>query len=298
MPFESPTEATTMLTKLIKDFINLSPENTLQMNPRETVFKEKAFAEPLVGFSSGADPIFEDYKEHVGPFHLTPIEIFSHAFPSTKVEAEELTVISWILPQTPATKKDNRKQKVLPSERWARARIFGEDVNVRLRKLVVNELEKAGQNAVAPMFSPLWEIKKSDRFGRASTWSERHAAYASGLGTFGLCDGLITEKGKAMRTGSVVARVQAVTTPRPYNNHQEYCLFFTHGTCGKCIPRCPVDAISENGHDKEKCFAYLKPVTSDYVKSQFRFDGYGCGLCQTKVPCESKIPVAKDLKAE
>ena len=292
MSLNSPAEATEWLTKLIQDFIDLSPENTLQTNPHE-----KAWAEPLVGFSSGDDPIFVDYKNHVGPFHLTPMEIFSHAFPSITASAEDLTVISWILPQTEATRKDNRKQTAYPSERWARARIFGEEVNVKLRKLVVEELEKAGHEAIAPMFSPLWEIKTSDRFGRASTWSERHAAYASGLGTFGLCDGLITPRGKAMRTGSVVARIQTETTPRPYNDHQEYCLFYTQGTCGTCIPRCPVNAISKDGHDKEKCFAFLKPITSDYVKTHFKFDGYGCGLCQTEVPCESKIPTAKDLKA-
>ena len=52
-----------------------------------------------------------------------------------------------------------------------------------------------------------WARVTSDRFGFASTWSERHAAYASGLGTFGLSDGLITPRGQAMRCGSVVARI-------------------------------------------------------------------------------------------
>lgn len=39
------------------------------------------------------------------------------------------------------------------------------------------------------------------------------------------------------------------------------------------------------------------PGTADYVKSNYKFDGYGCGLCQTKVPCESKIPEKKDAEA-
>jgi len=129
----------------------------------------------------------------------------------------------------------------------------------------------------------------------ASTWSERHATYASGLGTFGLCDGLITPLGKAMRVGSVVARIEIPPTPRPYTDHRAYCLFFSKGICGKCIDRCPVGALSEKGHDKVKCRAHLNPTTSEYVKANYGFDGYGCGLCQTAVPCESKIPTAKDV---
>ncbi|NIR13985.1 MAG: epoxyqueuosine reductase, partial [Desulfobacterales bacterium] len=120
-------------------------------------------------------------------------------------------------------------------------------------------------------------------------------AYASGLGTFGLCDGLITPVGKAMRTGSVVARIQVPPTSRPYREHQEYCLFFTKGICGICIKRCPVGAITEAGKDKPTCHKHLFPVTKDYVTSEYGFDGYGCGLCQTRVPCESKIPGKKDV---
>ena len=275
---------------VIWDFIEQSPENTLQ-GP----FQEKAFENPLVGFSNGADPIFESYKQYVGPYHWTPLEIFNQTFPASSVKAEELTVISYILPQTEATKADNRRQATYPAERWARARIFGEQVNVKLRNLVVDVLQNEGHQAVAPMLSPLWKRKKSDQYVFASTWSERHMAYASGLGTFGLCDGLITARGKAMRTGSVVAHIKIKTTSRPYEDHQAYCLFFSQGICGNCIPRCPVGALSEKGHDKLKCLLHLKPASAEYVKTNFGFDGYGCGLCQTGVPCESKIPSRQDV---
>jgi epoxyqueuosine reductase QueG len=99
-----------------------------------------------------------------------------------------------------------------------------------------------------------------------------------------------------MRTGSVVAQISISPTPRPYTDHHEYCLFFTKGVCGKCISRCPVGAISEAGKDKELCSKHILPVTKDYVISNYAFDGYGCGLCQTKVPCESKIPKEQDVK--
>ncbi len=275
---------------VIKDFINRSPENTLK-NPAN----DKAWADPLVGFSRGDDPIYQSYKEHVGPFHWTPLELFNLAFPQSKVGAEKLTIISWVLPQTEPTKADLRKETTYPSESWARARIFGEEVNEKLRKHVVATLETSGIEAVAPTLFSQWTRKMSDRFGFASTWSERHAAHASGLGTFGLTDGLITPRGQAMRCGSVIARIQIPPTPRPYKDHHAYCLFYSHGTCGKCIQRCPANAVTKSGHDKLKCKAYLD-MTKTYVPAHFGFEGYGCGFCQSGVPCESKIPLAKDGK--
>jgi epoxyqueuosine reductase QueG len=271
-------------------FIDTSRENTLQDGA-----DEKAFGTPLVGFSRGDDPLYEEYKDHVGPFFMTPWEVFAVTFMNPNIEAETLTVISWILPQTEATKADNRKQDFYPSERWARARIFGEEVNVKLRKHLVQSLKAKGYRAVAPLLSPQFSTRISPKYGFASTWSERHAAYAAGLGTFGLCDGLITPVGKAMRTGSVIAEINIPPTPRPYKSHQEYCLFFTKGACGKCIKRCPAKAITEKGKDKEACLKHLFPVTRDYVTENFGFEGYGCGLCQTGVPCESKIPLMEDL---
>jgi len=279
------------LEATIKSFINESPENALKNKENE-----KAWEDPLVGFSSGDSSLYQEYKKHIGAFHWTPLEIFTKTFPRLRVTADQLTVISWVLPQTEATKSDNRKETVYPSERWARARIYGEEVNVKLCKHVVATLQELGCEAVAPMLSPLWESKTSERYGFASTWSERHVAHASGLGTFGLCDGLITPRGQAVRCGSVVAHIKIPFTNRSYKDHHAYCLFFSKGKCGKCIQRCPAGAITEAGHDKVKCRNYLRTVTADYVKSNFGFEGYGCGLCQTGVPCESNIPAEYDIK--
>ena len=225
------------VTTIVRDFIRESPANTLRNRANE-----RAWGEPLVGFSRGDDPMYEKYKEVVAPSHWTPEEIFALTFPETAVKPNELSVVCWILPQTLVTKANNRKQTIYPAERWARARIFGEEVNRKLRQHVVDVLREEGYQAVAPMLSPQWERVESDRYVYSSTWSERHAAYASGLGTFGLCDGLITPVGKAMRVGSVVARIQIPPTPRPYQDHRAYCLFFAQGTCGDCIS--PMDAGS------------------------------------------------------
>lgn len=276
---------------VIKDFINKSPENTLKNSENE-----KAWEDPLVGFSSGDDPLYQEYKEFVGPFHWTPLEIFGNKFPGIEVQGEDLTVISWVLPHTKATKADNGKETFYPSERWARARIFGEKANVKLAKHIILTLREAKFKAVVPSLSPSFEWMASEHYTIASTWSERHAAYASGLGTFGLCDGLITSKGKAMRCGSVIANIKIPATKRSYHDHHAYCLFFSKGTCGKCIQRCPAGAVTRAGHDKVKCKSYLiEGDIENYVKSHFGFEGYGCGLCQTGVPCESMIPPENDL---
>ncbi len=270
----------------IKDFINQSPENTLKNKTND-----KAWGDPLVGISNGDDPLYQQYKELVGIYHWTPFEIFSLTFPAAKISAKDLTVISWVLPQAEATKSDNRKETAYPAERWARARMFGEEVNVKLAKHVIATLQEAGFRAVAPsLLSPSLKWMESERYTIASTWSERHAAYASGLGTFGLCDGLITPKGKAIRCGSVVADIKISATERPYRDHHAYCLFYSKGTCGKCVQRCPAGALSLAGHNKVKCRSYIFAKVREYVKTTFGFEGYGCGLCQTAVPCESRIP--------
>ena len=280
-----------MLETCIRDFIDQSPENSLKNRENE-----KAWTDFLMGFSGGDDPLYEEFKDHIGSFYWTPSEIFSMTFPEMEITPDQLTVISWILPQTERARFDNRKETRYPSERWARVYAFGEAFNRKLRKHVVDTLQGWGYGAVAPMLAAPWKQIPSERYGLASNWSERHAAYASGLGTFGLCDGLITPRGKAMRCGSVVARIKIEPTPRPYRGHHGYCLFFSKGICGKCINRCPAGAITEGGHDKGKCDGYISQVTAKHVQSHFGLEAHACGLCQTDIPCESKIPTDDDLQ--
>ncbi len=264
-----------------------SRENDLRLDDGP----EPAWDEPLIGFSRGSDPLYRRFKEDIGPFVWTPEEIFAATFPAIPVTPDELTVISWILPQTELSRRDNSREAAFPARRWAHSRKQGEEFNVRLRGHIVDSLRAAGVEAVAPMVSPLWKWETSARYGYASSWSERHAAYAAGLGTFGLCDGLITPRGKAMRCGSVVARIAVLPTERPYDDHHAYCLFYHDGSCGKCIKRCPAGAITVKGHDKEKCKRYLHEVLAPYTRATFGLDSHPCGLCQTGVPCEAKNPV-------
>ena len=279
------TPSAESIASFIRDYTANSPENSIKNEA-----KEKAWDAPLVGFARGEDPIFQEYKNHIGSFHWSPKEIFSLAFPELPVKAEELTVISWILPHTEAIKDHLRKRTKEPSEKWIRARIFGEEFNELLRKELATRLTQSGHEAVVPILSPSFKMGKSEQYGMASSWSERHAAYAAGLGTFGLCDGLITAKGKAIRCGSIVAKIQIPATTRPYNDHHAYCLYYAKGACGMCADRCPGSAVAKSGHDKQACMKQCL-TTIQYAQEKLGLKGYGCGFCQTGVPCESRIPV-------
>jgi epoxyqueuosine reductase QueG len=208
------------------------------------------------------------------------------------LKEQQGTVICWILPIHPSTRAINRTQKQWPSREWSHTRTYGEAFNNLLREHAVHLLTGMGQKAVAPVFTPGWRIVETAS-GNSSTWSERHAAFAAGLGTFSLNDGFITEKGMAHRCGSVITDFAIPSSQRPYVDRAEYCLFCRDGRCGACIGRCPAQAISRNGHDKKKCFLYTSKAVVDAVGARYGVNALGCGLCQTGVPCESAIPPAK-----
>ncbi len=269
----------------IKGFCLTSKLNSLKFQSQE-----KAWGEPQVGYSRGDDPLYQKFKQDIGSFYFTPLELFKITFPEMDVDQSDLFVISWILPQTEATKIDQRNADYFPSERWIRSRKYGEEFNQKLREYVESLIQEKGKMAVAPLCSPLYSQKVSPTYGRASNWSERHAAYVSGLGTFGLCDGLITGLGKAVRFGSVITNMPFPTSTKSYEDFHAYCLYYSKGTCKQCVDRCPVGALSEEGHDKEKCWNHVHEVNGPYIRKEMKLEAFGCGLCQTDVSCESGIP--------
>ncbi|MBR3245814.1 MAG: 4Fe-4S binding protein [Parasporobacterium sp.] len=114
----------------------------------------------------------------------------------------------------------------------------------------------------------------------SSNWSERHAAYASGLGTFCLSRGLISSKGVAGRYASIIVSEYFEPDERTYTGIYDYCIH-----CGACIRRCPVNAITlEDGKNQRICKEWIDKTSERYAPR------YGCGKCQTVVPCESRIP--------
>ena len=270
------------IEEAIVQFTKTNPANRLQEG------RGKYWDRPLVGFAAGNNPLFAEYKKIIGKFHFTPQEIFAKAY-GKRGKPKDLSVICWILPASRVVRQSNRKETKAPSRLWSHTRDFGEQFNIKLRNHVVSLLKRKGYRAVAPMNAPFFRRVRSPRVGWASVWSERHAAYACGLGTISLSDGLITKRGKAIRVGSVITNLSLSPSTQSYPNHRANCLYYFNRSCRACAIRCPAGAITTKGHDKDKCRDYLRRVLRP-KKAEYGVNITGCGLCQTKVPCEAEIP--------
>lgn len=258
-------------------------------------FGEPFFDVPLVGFVRGDDPIFDKFKTIIGPHHFTPYEIMRWQAENNGVRPaapEDLSVVSFVMPLTTNTKKDNASAVSWPAERWAQTRLLGDMLSQTIVREIVTELMGKGILAVSPDVTPMFNKKRYPRVGWASPWSHRHIAYAAGLGTFGMHDFLITEKGCAHRLGSFVVNLTlAPNRQRPEDIHA-YCLQYQGYECMQCARRCPVDAITpENAHDKNICYQRVAR-SLNYCNKHYHIFIYGCGLCATGVPCESGVPRA------
>ncbi len=253
----------TDIVTAMEEFTRTSPLNRVVDLPNLQIF-----ASPLVGVASTADPIFHTLREPevIGPHHYLPQKWLpgSHS------------VISFFLPFSAAVRTSNREEG-LPSREWLYGRIEGQAFVGALCARLVEKLQQRGYQALAPALDPRFAV-----VNRRSNWSERHVAYIAGLGTFSLNRSLITKQGSAGRIGSVVTNLELPATSRYYTGIEENC---SH--CGVCIRRCPPHAISKTGKDHALCSAYLDGVLERFAPR------YGCGKCQTAVPCEAGIPLSK-----
>jgi epoxyqueuosine reductase len=229
------------------------------------------FEAPLIAAATANanDPLFTTLKDPaaVGSHHLLPAEWL----PSAR------TVIAYFLPFTPAVRQANRGQGD-PATEWLYGRIEGQVFNNALSRFLADKLAAAGYAAAIPAQDARFAVSS-----RRSNWSERHVAFIAGLGTLSLNCSIITAKGAAGRLGSVITDLALEPTTRAYSDKYEYC---SH--CGACIRRCPPQAIDEAGKSHPVCSDYL-----DSILARFK-PRYGCGKCQTGVPCEDRIPARRE----
>jgi epoxyqueuosine reductase len=279
------TQNAQALVRHIEAFVAGSAQNRLQRLDGSPIFEN-----PLVGMADAYDPLFQEYKTIIGAHHLTPQELLQAEVGEGQTVEAPLRVVAWTLPVSRETRLSNRTQTDGPSERWAHTRTYGEEFNDVLRREVVGWLQGQGYLAVAPLLCGIYKTPYPGLpKGYFARWSERHALYAAGLGTFSLNDGFITSKGMAMRCGTVITNLPLPVTPRTYRDHYANCLHFREGTCGECIQRCPAGALSTQGHDKAKCGAFVYG-SGNPARARYDVSAVGCGLCQTGVPCEERIP--------
>lgn len=239
----------------------------------------KIFEQPLLGFAYAGDPIYKEFTKEgvIGSLFILPEEWLPEA----------KTVISYFLPFSEHIRLSNYGGPPTSIE-WLHARFLGEEFNQDVRKFLLAELENKGGKAIAPA---LQENYFADYDSFSSNWSERHIAYAAGLGSFGLNRSLITEKGLAGRFGSLITNLSFSATSRSEGGVFENCPFYTDESCSVCVKRCPSGAIKKEGKDKAACNRYTR-VEDHMQEIRLQF-GYGhsvCGKCQVNVPCEDKIP--------
>lgn len=236
-----------------------------ELNQVKELGLKKIFDSPLAAALSVNDPIVIQLKEPqiIGKHHQLPVERLDDA----------ATVISYFLPFSEDIRRANRLPG-LPAESWLYGRIEGEQFNRALASHLADTFRKAGASADVPLLDP--DIRISALQCR---WSERHIAYAAGLGTFGISRSLITKRGCAGRYGSVITSLKIPNSHPRREPFLAYC-----STCGACSRRCPAGAITRGGKDIAVCAQY-----QEGIKKQF-FPRYGCGKCQTAVPCEDILP--------
>ncbi len=240
------------------------------------------FEEPLFGFASADDDIFETFrrKEVIGANYFGPYEWLPEA----------RSVVALFLPFSETVRRSNRTDPMDPSKEWLYARIEGQEFISKYTAAIRDHLGKMGMAACVPALDERFEVKIEPTvsslrpdFHADSRWSERHAAYACGLGTFGLSRGLITEKGMAGRFASIIVAAEFEPTGRKYTGIDDYCI-----KCGVCAGNCPAKAISlKHGKNNLKCHMHVQKMKKKYSPR------YGCGKCQVGVPCEFRAPVKK-----
>jgi epoxyqueuosine reductase len=283
------------LDKAIKAYVQTSPLNHL------TAFDNAPIVDsPVVAFANGDDPIFMEYKNIIGDFHLTPRELLEKYVAAknwrfgAKSSMNTIGVVSWALPLTQETRLHERASPFGGSPRYNHSRWIGIRLYESVEHFVASLLEVLGCNSVAPTRSRFFEIKNMPEGWLCANWSERHVAYACGLGTFGLNGLMITSHGCAVYLGSVVCDVDFTPTPRA-KNHVANCPYFQDGSCGFCIERCTGSAINSDGRSNTACLRNLRDEQSKTVVRMGLDKGLigpapSCGRCSTGLPCEERIP--------
>ncbi len=226
---------------------------------------ERIWQSALVGIADANDPSFPELRKLIIEDHQLPQE----ALPSAK------NVISYFLPFIPEIPQSNVAGD-MPSEPWGDAykktNKMAADLNTHLIQWIMDQgCEAANPNAVM-LGEPYLR----------SRWSQRHVARIAGLGSFGVNNMLLTEKGCCGRAYSIVT---SMDLPVDKPCEEEYCLYKKNGSCLLCVKHCPISALTAEGFDRLKCHLHLedngKHLTSGSTV---------CGKCLVGLPCSFKRP--------
>ena len=211
------------------------------------------------------------FEEHLRPHELLP-------------SAKSLVV--FFIPFKRELVKENKKGD-RPCRNWGLAYVQTNDLINRLSQAIEEFFAAKGfKSGLTPA------THNFDEDILMARWSHKHLAHLSDLGRFGTHHMLITPVGCTGRLGSLVT--EADLGDNPLIETDEACLLKAGKKCGECIEACPVDALSETGFERRKCWNRLNQNRDrlDYL-SDLPDSTHVCGKCAALMPCSFLNPVAK-----
>ena len=243
---------------MVKDIIESIIKDKVENNIYVTNYRT-----PLVGYADANNDLFHKLKEVGHPSHLLPKDLLDGA----------KTVVAFFIPFRKELIEENKAHSYV-SPSWALAYVETNNLIGEINKKIQRELKKIGINSKT--------LKATHNFDKdliMSRWSHRHVAYITGLGTFGINNLLITEKGCAGRIGSFV--IDEYIEPNKIQK-DELCLYKQDKSCAFCLDNCPVSAFEENEFARARCYEYLLDVVEHFKDVDPACDVCGkcnCGPC-------------------
>ena len=215
---------------------------------------------------------------------LSSIAADDHALPGGLLAGAK-SVVVFFIPFHKALARENHKGE-LPCRNWGLADESSNRLIGRICAQVMRTLEANGHpTAMTPA------THNFDEERLVSRWSHKHLGHIAGLGRLGVNAQLITPAGCAGRMGSLVTT--ADLGDHPLVGEEELCLHKRGAKCLVCVKRCPVEAVSEAGIDRHKCWARLNHnLHETEVLAGLDDQTHVCAKCQVLVPCSLKIPPA------
>ncbi|RCW58697.1 epoxyqueuosine reductase [Halanaerobium sp. ST460_2HS_T2] len=248
------------IENLIHDFI---------ANYQEKDDIKSSWKEPIIKYAAADDPMFGELKKAVSEDHLMPEDLMPGA----------RTIIAYFIPFSKGIADSNIEGKY-SSDQWAKAYIETNQLIADLNQHLKEKLSKKGYQA-----SLIAATNNFDKERLISDWSHRHAAYIAGLGTFGLNNMLITEKGCAGRIGTLVTDLNIEASER---SEQDKCLNKAGFNCSKCVDRCVNGSLQEDSFDRHQCYQLLSENDKIHPESELTDV---CGKCSVDLPCSFSSPV-------
>ena len=233
--------------------------------------------EPLIGFALADDPLFESFRREtvIGANWKDPLEWMP----------EGKSVAAMFFPFTEEIRRRHRTSKELTNEAWSTSYGVHFQFMDAFQKRIAEVLKEEHVRTCFPASDPSFTmtpvpVKNGDLddLHYDTSWSNRHIAFAAGLGTFGIHRHLITEKGCCGALATMILDCELKPTNRQYSDIYEYCI-----RCGACVKRCPANAITvDHLRNIKKCGEHGQKVFQEYQGA--------CGKCLVGIPCEDRNP--------